>query len=312
MKVKLIFASMLAMSLASCNNDNEPTTPADGEIAAKIVADIDHVATRASGDSWAGNDRIGVSTLPGTRTDYTNIPYKWDGTKFDADGNTIYFQSAEPVTFRAYYPFAGTSGTSAGVISAVTDAQAQKDLPAIDFLFASGATTDKTSPTVKFTGSASFGHRMSQVTLTFEEGNGVELTGKLTGYSLNGLILKGGFHTEDGVAQASAGESAVNLAITPENVTVTNKKYTAAPVILFPQEVTDGKIVLEVTVDGNTYKATLILPDADEDGTPDTALKAGYNYTYSVRVNKTELEIGNAEISPWNEVAGGSGDAVMQ
>lgn len=67
-----------------------------------------------------------------------------------------------------------------------------------------------------------------------------------------------------------------------------------------------------MTVDGNTYKATLTLPDADEDGTPDTALKAGYNYTYSVRVNKTELEIGNAEISPWNEVAGDSGDAVMQ
>lgn len=312
MKVKLILASMLAMSLAACNNDNDPVTPADGEIAAKIVANINNAATRASGESWAANDRIGVSTLPGTRTDYTNIPYKWDGTKFDADGNTIYFQSAEPVTFRAYYPFAGTSGTSAGVISAVTDAQAQKNLPAIDFLFASGASTDKTSPTVKFTGSASFGHRMSQVTLTFEEGNGVELTGKLTGYSLNGLVLEGGFNTEDGVAQASAGESAVNLAITLENVTVTNKKYTAAPVILFPQEVTDGKIVLEVTVDGNTYKATLTLPDADEDGTPDTALKAGYNYTYSVRVNKTELEIGNAEISPWNEVAGGSGDAVMQ
>lgn len=307
MKATRIFASILAISLAACTNDNDSITPADGEVAAEIVANIDNVATRASGVSWAENDRIGISTLPGTRTNYTNIPYKWDGAKFNADGSTIYFQSAETVTFRAYYPYNAAGGT----LTAVTDAEAQKNLPAIDFLYASDATADKTAPVVDFSGKAAFHHCMSQISLIFKEGDGMAFDGKFTSYSLNGLILKGTFNTEDGIAQATVGESAGNLSIALENVTAADKQYSAAPVILFPQEITDGKMSLEVTIDGNAYNATLILPDADGDGKKDTALKPGYNYKFPVRVNKTGLEIGSVEILPWSEVTGGSTDAVM-
>ena len=58
-----------------------------------------------------------------------------------------------------------------------------KNQPAIDFLFASGATGDKNSPVVSFTDKTykggednSFHHRMSRITLTFEAGDGVDFS----------------------------------------------------------------------------------------------------------------------------------------
>lgn len=302
-KVLAVAGTALAMSTTSCVK----VQIADRG-AALIVASIENNETRASGTSWDADDRIGISTVPGTKTVYSNVPYKWDGSKFNPESETIYFQSAEEVTFNAYCPYNAAGGT----LTATTDAAAQKNLPAIDFLYASGATAGMSSPAVQFTGGKAFHHRMSQITLTFEEGNDMAFTGLLEKYTLGGLVLKGGFNTETGIAQAQAGETPADLSIALENVSVTNKKYSAAPLILFPQDVAGGKIALKVQVDNVDYSTELILPDADGDGVKDTALKPGYNYTFSIRVSKTAIEIAGAEIIPWNEVAGDAGEAVMQ
>lgn len=307
MRTEFFFGAMLALALSACSKETSVNSAAE-KTAARIVAAIDNSPTRASGESWETGDRIGISTLPGTKTVYGNVSYRWDGSKFNADGAVIYFQSPETVTFTAYYPYSADGGT----LTAVTDAAAQKNLPEIDFLYASGASADKTSPTVRFVGSASFGHRMSRVALTFEEGDGMEFTGKLEKYTLGGLVLKGGFDTETGAAAVLTGETPSALSIDLENVSVTNKKYAAAPVILFPQDVTDGKIGLKVTVEGVDYSTELVLPDADGDGVKDTALRPGCSYTFSIRVKKTAIEMATAEIAAWDEVAGDSGDAVLQ
>ena len=75
MKSRLIFTFLLALSLAACTDGSDPMTPADGEVAAIIMADINNVATRASGDAWTADDRIGISSVPETKTSYANIPY---------------------------------------------------------------------------------------------------------------------------------------------------------------------------------------------------------------------------------------------
>lgn len=306
MKRKYLFAPLLVLALTACTNDNDMTS-AGGEVRACIVADIDNALTRASGESWAVDDRIGVSTVAGTSTDYSNVSYRYDGSGFEEESTSIYFQSDESVTFHAYYPY----NEAGGILAAVTDAEAQKNLPAIDFLYASGAVADKTAPAVQFTGSASFHHCMSQITLTFEEGNGVDLTDGFTGYSLNGLVLEGEFNTESGVARSKSDQAAGELSIALENVTLTGNKYYASPLIVFPQSVSEGKLALEVNAAGNVYKAALTLPDADGDGSGDTSLNAGCNYKFPVRVTNKGLEIGTAEIFPWNEVEGEPTDAVM-
>lgn len=321
MKSRLIFTSLLALSLAACTNENEPMTPADGEVAAQIVADINHVATRASGTVWTENDRIGISTVAGTKTSYANIPYVWNGTEFGPEGTVIYFQSLDEVTFNAYYPFTGTVGTSAGAIAATTDAAAQKNLPTIDFLFAEGAKADKTNPTVAFTDKTaangadnSFHHRMSQIAIKFTEGNDIAFNnGGLQSYTLKGLVLEGTFNTENGEAKTTDGKQAADLTITPENISINNGVFTAAPVILFPQTPSyakegtpvAGKIGLEVTVEGEVYHATLTIPNGK------TALEVGCRYTFPVTVKKTGLSVGTAEITDWDSITGNGTDATL-
>ena len=307
MQKEFMLGAMAALSLVSCSRDIA-VTPAGMETEARFVAAVGSLPTKASAGSWETGDRIGISSLPGTKTVYGNIPYRWDGTEFNADGAVIYFQSPESVEFRAYYPY----DADGGILTAVTDAAAQKNLSAIDFLYASGASADKTSPVVRFTGDKSFSHRMSRIVLTFEEGDGMEFTGKLEGYTLGGLVLKGEFNTETGIAGTQTGETPADLSIAFENVSVTDRKYPAAPVIIFPQDVNGGKIALKVNVEWAEYSTELSLPDADGDGVKDTALKPGCSYTFTVRVKKTAIEIASAEISPWDEVAGDAGDAVLQ
>ena len=188
MKTRFFALAALALALAACNNDNEILNN-DGPVAARFIADI-APATRASGTTWDNGDRIGVTDI-GNDTQYGNVPFILKNGKFEAEEKVIYIEDVKTHTFRAYYPYNAAGGT----LAATTDATAQQNQPAIDFLFASGATGDKNSPVVSFTdktkdGGAdnSFHHRMSQITLTFEAGDGVDFSMiKPERYTLDGL-----------------------------------------------------------------------------------------------------------------------------
>lgn len=309
-KTYLAAAAFSALALVSCNKNNVIPVPEDGTVAARIAAGIGGVRTRAAGSSWAANDAIGISTVTGTRTDYSNIPYKWDGASFLSDGAVIYFQSPEEVTFNAYHPFTGTAGTSAGTIRAVTKAanQTAEAQPLIDFLHASGARADKTDPVVAFTDKTadggednSFRHRMSQVTLKFIEGDDISFEGRLASYTLKGLRLEGAFDTVTGVAAADAEAAAEDLTMELNGPAATAGVYLAAPLVIFPQGVTGGQIALEVVVDGETYRTNLSCASLD----------AGNNYIFPVKVKKTGLSAGDAKIKDWSDVVGDSTDATM-
>lgn len=303
----MIFAASLA--LAACSNDNEPATPDDGPVAAQVNASIEGTMTRASGTEWETDDRIGISTVGNTLTRYENIPYRYDGTKFSPADDAIYYQDAqEQVTFNAYYPFDGTAGFIPTSIEATTSAdyQTAEKQPGIDFLFANGAIASKANPTVNFTGDNAFRHCMSQITLTFIEGSDMSFPSSLSGYTLKGLKLSGAFNPSNGTTQTKEGTA--DLGITLSNVETENvndkNQYTSSPVILFPQEM-DGKIGLEVTVDGQTYSATLTIPNGKK------ALEAGNNYTWPVTVSKTRMSVGQAEIEDWKPVQGEGTTATM-
>lgn len=307
MKQYFLFATA-AIAFAACSND-DVTTPSDGEVTLRVNAAISGTATRASGTEWAKNDQIGISTVEGTATSYTNVPYTWDGNdNFVPDNENIYFQSAETVTFRAYYPYKADATYTD--VNTSAENQSAANQPKIDFLYAEGATASKNNPTVDFTDDNAFTHRMSQITIRFTEGRDMDFDGLLTGYTLSGLTLTGSFDTATGVA-AATGTKPEPLAITLSDVTATNKVYTAAPVIVFPQEVENGKIAFSVTVDGQPYHATLTLPDTDDNGEKDKELKPGYNYLFPVKVSKTELTVGDADITDWETVTGDESTAIM-
>ena len=292
MKTKLFVLTTLGITLSACTNDNDEMI--DGQVAAVINADISNsVLTRASGTAWAERDEIGISE---SRFGYTNVPYRWESGKFTPAGTIIFFQDDDPTTFSAYYPYDADGGT----LTATTDATAQQNQPAIDFLYATGATASTHNPEVNFTDDTdaggtdcSFHHCMSQITLTFKEGSGVDFsTIQPTGYTLSGLMLTGSFDTTTGTAETDANAQTADLTMELDGVLTSS-------VILFPQSTTS--IELSVNYNSQLYTATLTIPDG--------ALKAGNNYTYTVTVRNKDLSVSSATISDWNPVNGGNVNA---
>ncbi len=292
MRTRLLTLAALALSLAACNNDNEILNN-DGPVAARFIADI-APATRVNseGTEWTAGDRIGITDI-GNDTRYGNVPFILKNGTFEAEEKVIYIEDVKTHTFRAYYPYNAAGGT----LAATTDATAQQNQPAIDFLFASGATGDKNSPVVSFTdktdkGGAdnSFHHRMSRITLTFEAGDGVDFSViKPERYTLGGLILTGTFNTADGIATADDGAQTGELTMELADGNLTSS------VILFPQ--TAASLPLTVNYRSQNYRATLTVPEG--------ALQAGNNYTYTVKVRNKGLEVSEATIAKWNDVDGG-------
>ena len=293
MKTRFFALAALALTLVACNNDNENLN--GDPVAAQFTADI-APATRASGTTWTGGDRIGITDI-GNDTQYGNVPFILKNGKFEAEGKVIYIEDTNPHTFRAYYPY----NTTGGILAATTDATAQQNQPAIDFLFASGATGDKNNPVVSFTDKTakggednSFHHRMSQITLTFEAGDGVEFNVvKPERYTLDGLLLTGTFNTADGIATADNGAQTGELAMNLADGVLTSS------IILFPQTV--ASLPLVVNYKGQEYHATLTMPEG--------ALQAGNNYTYTVKVNATGLTLEGCTIGSWTDGGGESGEA---
>ena len=282
-------AAALLLALAACTNDDENLN--DGSVAAVINAEIsDAVSTRASGTAWAERDEIGISE---NRFGYTNVPYRWESGKFTPAGTIIFFQDDDPTTFSAYYPYDADGGT----LTATTDATAQQNQPAIDFLYATGATASTHNPEVNFRNENtagendpakdhSFHHCMSQITLTFKEGSGVDFnTIKPTGYTLSGLVLEGSFDTATGTAETDASAQTTDLTMELDGALTSS-------VILFPQ--TKASIGLSVYYNSQPYTAMLDIPD--------DALKAGNNYVWTVTVRNKDLSVESAEITAWNKV----------
>lgn len=288
MKTRFFALAALTLIFAACNNDNENMN-IDGPVAAKFAAGITPV-TRASGTTWDAGDRIGIT---GIGTVYDNVPYILKNGTFEAEGTVIYFQTTEEVVFRAYYPYSPTGGP----FPVTTDADAQENQPAIDLLFASGATGSTHSPEVSFIDKTdeggedhSFHHCMSQITLAFEEGSGVNFDlVKPVGYTLSGLKLEGSFDTASGTATVGDQAQAKDLTLTLDGAV-------RSSLILIPQET--NTLSLKVSYNGQTYYATLTVPQSK--------LKAGDNYIYTVTVRNKGIEVSKAEIATWNEVNGGS------
>ena len=295
MKTRFFALATLVLALAACNNDNENLN--GDPVAAQFTADI-ALATRASGTTWTAGDRIGITDI-GNDSQYGNVPFILKNGKFEAEGKVIYIEDTKTHTFRAYYPY----NAAGGILTATTDATAQQNQPAIDFLFASGATGDKNNPVVSFTDKTakggednSFHHRMSQITLTFEAGDGVDFSVvKPERYTLDGLLLTGTFNTADGIATADNGAQTGELAMNLADGNLTSS------IILFPQTV--ASLPLVVNYKGQEYHATLTVPEG--------ALLAGNRYTYTVKVNATGLTLEGCAIGSWVDGGGESGAAEL-
>lgn len=298
---KYLFLGMVALAFAACNNEEVIN---DGPVAAQVSAGIEGVQTRAAGTNWDSNDQIGIS-CSGGKTTYTNVLYTVSDVSsgsFASDA-PIYFQDLKEVTFSAYYPYAAAGGTIEKTITATDqEAEAQKK---IDYMFASGAKASKQNPSVKFTNEgdtdARFTHRMSQLSFTFNQGADTDLT-NMADFTISGLKMEGTFNTADGTASVTNTAQAAELKIT--ETPSASDTYTRS-LILFPQQVENGKFNLSLTLGGETYKTELSVPNGGTD------LTAGNKYTYTITVKKTEIVVSQSSIEGWGDGGDGNGTAEM-
>ncbi len=301
---KYFLLATAALTLAACNNNETPDNEQLVEV--RISAGISTPGARAAGDVWEA-DAIGVmvTDAPNSTMEdlYKNVQYTTASTTagaadFTAASTGIYFQDAtETVTFAAYAPYDATGGKMTGSTAAQADRDAQK---AIDYIYTSGATASKGSPTVTFQGANAFAHKMARLIITVQAGTDVTAADVAGGkYSLGGLKHDGTFDVTNGTAEAT-GTATADWSLSDNSLkAASDVTFTS---ILYPQTL-GSALTFTATIDGQTYtNSTSITP---------SALAAGTSYTYTITVNKTGLTVSGCTITNWTTGTGGSGSAEM-
>lgn len=282
MKNNYFLFPALALALASCSQTDEPGQLTEHS-PASFTAQIGQTVSRAAGTDWFAGDAIGISGISGSKT-YRNVKFvtaSGDGN-FTSEVDNIYYQTTDPVTFTAYYPYA-TNLADDGIISASTADQTQQ--PAFDFLW-SQATGNYSAPAVNFI----FTHRMSKINIAFTNGNDVDLS-DLT-FSIDGLVLDGTFDTATGEAKAAEYGSAASL-------TAALSTDSKASLIVFPQSA--DKLTVTATTEGQQYSCAL----------SPGAFASGNAYTFNIVVKKTGMTVTGSTITDWTAGGEFNGEATM-
>lgn len=304
MRQKYIAISLLACVLTACSHNDENIVVNDGPVAAQITAGLNVPATRAENQTWGTDDAIGVTVTAAPtsnmETVYRNVEYTistggstQSATFTSATG--IYFQDEnETVTFSAYFPYQSELAEN-GIIShddistMQTDAATQET---IDYLYDDNVTATQTNPSVNFT----FEHKMTKLILIVKTGAGFTPSEIATGWSFNlgGLIHKGTFDTNTGIAAADATASPVSAwNITDNRCEVDSEAGTRTYIMyLYPQTLASG-LSFSATYGGQTYTT--------QTGAINPALEEGNSYEYTITVNQTGLIVSGCTIEPWTE-----------
>lgn len=319
-KIFLLAAAALALAACDNNEDNLLTTDEALQITASIG---ESVVSRAADASWAKGDKIGILSTIGIEKPvagpYVNLEYTTDNGDGVFKGTSIFFY--KPMTLIAYYPFTGVEKTAPGtngVISVTTNADAQKDLPLIDFLWDSKTGIDKkdfsvSNPNVNFT----FAHKMSKLTFTFQSSlpvydeknenqmvsDGVDVR-TMVSYTIEGLGITGTFNTATGVCAVdeTKGRQGLTISFNEETVNEIDKyKYTRTfpSLIVFPQSKPDNGFILHITT--RELKEGRPLQDYKCSLPFDGEIKPGYHYKFNIMVSRRGLFVGDLTIEEWDE-----------
>ena len=292
MKTKQLWGAALALIVLghSCKNDDyRDAVPQNGDSQVNFSATIaGNVGTRVNGNTWDGNDAIGVFMKQGSDILAANKKYTTGGNgNFSAQGEeVINYPESGSVDFVAYYPYsADLSGTSLPV--SVAD---QSNQAAIDVLYSGNA---KGLTKESGTAALSFTHQLAKVELTVKAGEGVS--------SVDGLQVA--YNNVATTASMDVNSGALSTAENPANVQAKATAQGAAQVveaILLPGDFSAKEVIF--TLASGNYKWTL---------PANTTFEAGKKYTYDIQLQTSAtgneaVVTGAGTITDWVTVPSGS------
>lgn len=299
----LAVAGILCLLAASCSDvTDDGTTLPPGTYPMTFTASVDGLtATRATTDNngkttWQAEDPVAISMDGGANHKVYKISNTTDGAMLpDGDGNTLYWNKRQE-TLAAWYLVSCTVGSNTGNGEVnITDQHsgfgALENIlhaPAQDYTYSS-------SNPVAF----SFRHALAKVKVTLKKGDGIEdsdlsnATVTFTGYTAGSL----GFGGMMG--------SGSNGDITPKTETAAEGGTTTYTALVIPQQMQGEKLIKVTVGTGGVARDYYYTPT----GSTDADLEAGKQYTYTITVKKTGLEVAVASVPAWGnggETTGGS------
>lgn len=295
-----------ALMLTACsNNENEPADTTNGRVPVEFRASVGMTETRAIDQSWSATDAIGIFMVEARQMflpehiseGAENIRYVvqaagTDGSFSPTPGTAVIYYPMDnnDVDFYAYYPQGGVTKeeTTNNYLYAVKVAT-QDNQETLDLLYSDNVKgRKKTDKTVAL----SFKHQLCKVMLTVEPGKGV------TAADMSGLTVKVNGQNTTATFNLTAG-ALKDDAATPANLTLFKQAdayiYEA---ILLPDAATDR--TFEFDLNNNL--------DVPFTWNMNKALAAGSKYTYTVKLNRTGVEV-SGQIEAWNPETGGEVDA---
>jgi hypothetical protein len=290
MKTKQFLSATLAIValMASCKKDDYRKLPSTEGI--QFTSKIEgNAVTKASGTTWGANDEIGVFMKQGSGLGNAlaaNKKYVTPGNgNFTATGaDVINYPDQGKVDFIAYYPYASAvSGTTLPIN--VSNQTAQEK---IDVMYSNNATgLDKTSGSPALT----FQHKLSKIEINVTGGTGVNLSGLKAVF--NAVNTTASMDLSTGVISAGSNSANVNAKI----ISVDGKNTVEA--ILIPGDYAGKEVVF--TAGNENFKWTLPANLAYE-----TGKKYSYNVSLESGETKQVVVEGNATITDWTSIIGGS------
>ena len=276
-------ATALLFALAACTQDElaDDNRLPEGEYPVVIRATGLSVeatplaahSTRAAVDGdWQGVTSVALKIGDAVKEYTVTASTDFKSATLSRENDPYYWTSRDPITVSAWWPFNKADITQMPAVKVAEDQSKLADFQNSDFISAENRKVEFNNPTLEFT------HRTARVTIELKPGTGF-------------------------TSVAGAMVSLVSLSADNGNPTAI-KTYNASgntyEALTAPQTVAAGKPFVRVELGGGTF---YFRPQTN------VVLEAGNRYTYTVKVNATDLTLEGCTIGDWADGGGESGAA---
>lgn len=311
------FITMAALALVAtaCSNDEESDNWA-GEIRLSSGLTVQQNGTRANtgiqGNQFDNEEKIDVfisEDATGTATTNYEQPLIYtaggDGTMNPPTNKQPYFPtSGNRVNIYAYYPYnkVGTDITATDVTFTVEgDQSGETNYKASDLMYGKPATNPvaRTSSATTLT----FKHLLSKVTIKLVQGAGSPaLTDAVV--KLKSVYLSTTLNASTGAISVPSGGTTTDITVKANTTTGLDNSAVVVPQTL-------ATSFIEVTLANGGVLTSKDLKDDNSNPIDHVVLTSGYEYTYTITVNLTSLDV-TSSISAWTNGGSSTGTATME